>query len=144
MNRFKIMGVATVCGMTFGLGALVSGMANPAKVISFFDVTGGWDPSLALVMASALVVTFIGYYVLIGKHVPVFAQKQMLPTATQVDVRLIVGAVIFGAGWGLGGLCPGPALSVFAIGGETLTTFVLAMLCGVGAAKFMARSLGNS
>ena len=140
MNRFITIGVTAICGMTFGLGTLVSGMANPAKVISFFNLAGKWDPSLGLVMAAALSVTFIGYRILIGKHVPLFAEKQMLPTATQIDSRLIMGAASFGAGWGLGGLCPGPALSVFTIGGESVTTFVFAMLCGIGSAKFIARS----
>ncbi|MFD0914809.1 DUF6691 family protein [Pseudahrensia aquimaris] len=140
MNSIKIGFAAFLCGALFGVGALVSGMSNPAKVISFFNIFGDWDPSLALVMASALGVTFLGYKAVLGNQEPVLADKQMVPTSTQLDSPLIAGAVIFGAGWGIGGLCPGPALAAFGIGGTGVTTFVFAMLFGIGFAKFIARN----
>lgn len=143
MKHLASIIVSASCGLVFGLGALISGMANPAKVLSFFDVAGKWDPSLALVMGSALAVTFIGYRFLLGSQTPVLTAKQILPTRTDIDTPLIVGAIIFGVGWGLGGLCPGPALAALFIGGDSLFTFASAMVAGIVLAKFADRVRTN-
>ncbi len=140
MKNATVIIAAFLCGLIFGFGVLISGMANPAKVLSFFDVAGGWDPSLALVMASALAVTFLGYRLVLHRTHPVLTTDYVLPGATDVDGRLLFGAAVFGIGWGLGGLCPGPALSALIDGGQSVATFVFAMLTGVAVAKFVGRS----
>lgn len=124
--------VALLSGALFGAGLLVSGMTQPAKVIAFLDVTRGWDPSLAFVMGGALVVYAIAFRRIVGaRTAPLFDGAFHLPTRRDIDVRLVVGSAIFGIGWGLGGLCPGPGL-VAAAGGATVgLTFVAAMLAGM-------------
>jgi len=99
-------------GLIFGVGIMLSGMANPAKVLNFFDVVGTWDPSLALVMGGALVVTFIGYRLVLGRPSgkPVMAASFTLPTNRKLDAQLIGGSAVFGIGWGMAGFCPGAAL----------------------------------
>ncbi|WP_457108271.1 DUF6691 family protein [Methylobacterium sp. P5_C11] len=125
----------TVCafavGLLFGLGLLVSGMANPAKVLAFLDVTGRWDPSLALVMAGAVTVSAVGYHVAKRRGRPVFAPRLDIPTRRDLDARLIAGAAIFGLGWGLAGLCPGPALTILTLVPTRAATFVAAMVVGM-------------
>ncbi|MGH1418014.1 MAG: DUF6691 family protein [Hyphomicrobiaceae bacterium] len=140
MHRFLVVIAAVFSGLIFGFGVIVSGMVNPAKVLSFFDVAGAWDPSLALVMASALAVTVVGFRVLHNNYKPVFAPDYFLPTAMDIDSRLVVGAGLFGLGWGLAGFCPGPALAALVYGGQSVATFVLAMLTGIVAAKFITRT----
>ena len=122
---------ALFAGLIFGLGLVVSQMTNPAKVISFLDVFGDWDPSLALVMASALIVTAIGYRLVLKRTTPIFADQFQLPTRSDLDVRLILGAAMFGLGWGLVGLCPGPAIAGLAIGGSQIVLFLGAMTLGM-------------
>ena len=122
---------ALLAGLIFGLGLVVSQMTNPAKVISFLDVFGGWDPSLALVMGSALIVTAIGYRFVLKREAPVFAGRFQVPTRTDLDAKLIVGAAFFGIGWGLVGLCPGPAIAGLAIGGVQLLILLGAMAAGM-------------
>ena len=97
-------------GLIFGLGLLISGMANPAKVQNFLDLAGSFDPSLIFVMASALAVTFVGYRLVLRRERPVLAERFYLPSASIIDGRLILGAAMFGVGWGLSGFCPGPAI----------------------------------
>lgn len=121
---------ALVAGIVFGLGLAVSQMVNPAKVLAFLDIAGRWDPSLALVMGGALVVTFFGYRWVLGHDRPVYADTFRLPTARDVDARLMSGAAIFGIGWGLVGFCPGPALAALAFGRLEPVLFILAMLAG--------------
>lgn len=140
MKNASVIIAAFLCGLIFGFGALISGMANPAKVLSFFDIAGGWDPSLAVVMASAVAVTFLGYGLVLRRTGPALTADYLLPTARDVDSRLLLGVAVFGIGWGLGGLCPGPALSALIDGGQSVATFVFAMLTGVAAAKFVRRS----
>ncbi len=104
------MVAATVCGLIFGWGLLISGMVQPAKVIGFLDIFGTWDPSLAVVMAAALAVSSIGFRYAASRACPVLASESLWPTRTDIDPPLVIGATLFGIGWGLVGLCPGPAL----------------------------------
>jgi uncharacterized protein len=122
-----------LCGFIFGWGLFLSGMIRPDKVLNFLDVlaipSGGWDPSLAVVMAVALIVTFLGYR-LARPHKPVFAAASQWPTQTRIDRPLIVGSVLFGVGWGLVGLCPGPAIENLASLSTPVIVFVVAMAVG--------------
>ncbi|WP_017932402.1 YeeE/YedE family protein [Robiginitomaculum antarcticum] len=102
---------ALIAGLLFGAGLTISAMVNPAKVIAFLDIFGNWDPSLAFVMGGALLVTIPGYFVLRKKEKPLLEEQFFWPEATQVDRKLIIGATLFGMGWGLSGLCPGPAIA---------------------------------
>lgn len=140
MQKISIVVVAFIAGLIFSFGLIVSGMVNPAKVLSFFDIAGGWDPSMALVMASALAVTFVGFKFVHRRSQPVLSPEYLLPKATDIDSHLLLGAGLFGLGWGLVGLCPGPALAALVYGGQSVGTFVFAMLAGVGAAKFVNRT----
>lgn len=134
-QRFMASGVA---GLLFGAGLTVSGMVNPAKVQNFLDIAGTWDPSLAFVMGAAVVVTFVGYRVAWERGRPLFDTTFQLPTPTVIDARLIGGSALFGIGWGLGGFCPGPAISSLGTGGEGVWVFVAAMFAGMWAARQVA------
>ena len=121
---------AFAAGLLFGLGIAISGMANPAKVLNFFDVAGTWDPSLALVMGGALVTAFIGYRVLFGaRATPLFEPAYSLPANKNIDRSLIGGSALFGVGWGIAGFCPGGSIPALGFGGMETMTFVAA-LCG--------------
>ena len=122
---------AAAIGLVFGLGIVVSGMANPAKVLNFFDVFGTWDPSLLLVMGSALVVTFVGYRFVLQRPAPTFDRKFHLPTKRDLDVPLIGGSVVFGIGWGIAGFCPGGAIPALGSGEPSPLIFVAAMIGGI-------------
>ncbi|WP_340302335.1 YeeE/YedE family protein [Roseobacter sp. HKCCD7870] len=127
-----------IIGLIFGLGISLSGMSNPAKVINFFDVAGSWDPSLAFVMGGALLVTFIGYRLVLPRPSgPIFEGKFSLPTATKLDARLLGGSALFGVGWGIAGFCPGGALPAIGTGRLDVLAFVAAMLVGI----FVARAI---
>ncbi len=128
----KNTGVAFVAGLIFGLGLMVAGMTQPAKVIAFLDVTGDWDPSLAFVMVGAIAVHFVAYKLVPRLGNPLGAATFAIPTNTRVDRRLLTGAVLFGLGWGLGGYCPGPALTSLATGTVEALVFAAAMLAGMG------------
>ena len=121
---------AFVCGGFFGLGLGISGMANPAKVIGFADITGQWDPSLALVMAGALVVYAVGFRLSQRAGKPLWAPKFQVPSRNDIDARLTGGAVLFGIGWGLAGLCPGPSITALAFGMQEFYIFFAAMAVG--------------
>ena len=121
---------ALIAGFVFSIGLVVSQMVNPAKVLGFLDLFGQWDPSLAFVMGGALVVTAIGYRIVVRRGEPLFAEKFHLPGNKTIDARLAVGAVLFGIGWGLVGLCPGPALAALSIGGLPVLVFLLSMFAG--------------
>ncbi|MFN3616729.1 MAG: DUF6691 family protein [Aquabacterium sp.] len=128
-----------IVGLLFGLGLAVSGMTDPLKVQNFLDVTGTWDPSLALVMGGAVVVTFIGYRLAWKRGQPWLDQGFHLPTATAIDRKLVVGAAMFGVGWGLAGYCPGPALATVALGNTEVWWFVPAMLAGGWVQRWQAQ-----
>lgn len=129
---------ATAIGLVFGVGIVVSGMANPAKVLNFFDVFGTWDPSLALVMASALVVTFLGYRVVLQRPAPVLERQFHLPAKRHLDLRLIGGSALFGIGWGIAGFCPGGAIPALGSGQSSPLIFVASMIGGI----LLANGLG--
>ncbi|PWK61113.1 DUF6691 family protein [Roseicyclus mahoneyensis] len=129
--------VLFLIGVIFGTGIVVSGMANPAKVINFFDVAGTWDPSLIFVMGGALIVTAVGYRIVFGRGRPIFEGKFSLPTARNLDARLIGGSAVFGIGWGISGFCPGGALPALGTGRIDVIAFVAAMLAGIFAAKYL-------
>lgn len=102
--------ISYLIGLIFSVGISISGMANPAKVLNFFDVTGTWDPSLAFVMAGAIVVTFLGYRYALKRPSPLLSKSFLLPTSRDLDVRLFGGSAVFGIGWGIAGFCPGGSL----------------------------------
>jgi hypothetical protein len=118
-------------GILFGLGLSVSQMVNPGKVVAFLDLAGSWDPSLAFVMVGAILVSSVGYRLAGRRPRPLFADVFNLPTARQIDGRLIGGAALFGVGWGLSGFCPGPAVASLAFGLVPALVFVLAMIAGM-------------
>ena len=121
---------ALLSGTLFGLGLAVSGMINPAKVLAFLDVAGAWDPTLAFVMGGALAVTTPAFRYVLKRHRPWFADAFALPTKTDLEPRLITGAALFGIGWGLAGLCPGPAVTALVTGSVGVFVFFAAMLAG--------------
>jgi len=122
---------ALVAGLVFGLGLVIAEMVNPAKVLAFLDVLGRWDPSLAFVMGAALIVTSLGYRLVWNMRQPVFGARFILPQTREIDRRLALGAVLFGIGWGLVGLCPGPAIAALSFGGAPAWVFLGAMSAGV-------------
>lgn len=122
---------ALLSGLVFGLGLIVSGMANPAKVLGFLDLAGPWDPSLALVMAGAILVGFFAFLVAKKRTRSFIGAEMKLPTASAIDSRLLTGSALFGAGWGIAGFCPGPGLVALGMGEPKAAVFVLAMLVGM-------------
>lgn len=131
---------ALLAGLIFGLGLTISEMVNPAKVLAFLDLFGNWDPSLAFVMGAALLVTAIGYRIAWARPKPVFADQFQVPGNRQIDQRLAVGAVLFGIGWGLVGLCPGPAISALTFGGTQIYVFLASMGAGMALFEVFDRS----
>jgi uncharacterized protein len=125
-------------GLLFGLGLIISGMVNPAKVLNFLDIAGTWDPSLAFVMGGAVIVTFIGYKLVFKLKQPIFDSVFHLPTASHIDNRLVAGAAIFGIGWGLAGFCPGPAFTALGTGQSGAVIVVIAMIVGMVAARILS------
>lgn len=121
-----------LAGLVFGIGLIVSGMANPAKVLGFLDLFGKWDPSLGLVMGGAVAVASIAFFLARQRTVSLLGAALKLPTARDIDRRLVMGSVLFGVGWGIAGFCPGPALVVLGMGEGKAVVFVLAMLAGMG------------
>lgn len=119
-------------GLLFGLGLLVSGMANPEKVLGFLDIAGQWDPSLAFVMGGAIIVGFFAFTVAKKRTTSFLGFDIRLPAADRLDKRLVIGSVLFGAGWGLAGFCPGPGLVALGAGKTGAMVFVLAMIAGMG------------
>lgn len=131
--------VALLAGLVFGLGLVISQMVNPAKVIAFLDLFGNWDPSLAFVMGAALIVTAIGYRLVWRRPRPVLAERFQVPGNRKLDARLAIGALLFGLGWGLVGLCPGPAIAAITIGGVEALGFLAAMAVGMVAFELFDR-----
>ena len=127
-------------GALFGAGLAIGGMLNPAKVAGFLDIFGFWDPSLAFVMGGGVVASFIGMRLVQRRRAPLFAGSFRLPDAADIDRHLVGGAVLFGVGWGLGGLCPGPAVSSLVLVPGGVGLFVVMMLVGlIGGRVLMAR-----
>lgn len=118
-------------GLAFGLGLILSGMTDPGKVLGFLDITGSWDPSLALVMGGAVVISFIAFRLARLRGRTLSGATLKLPTSTLIDRRLVIGSLTFGAGWGLAGFCPGPALVSLGSGQPKAMVFVGAMLAGM-------------
>lgn len=136
MNLF----FALLAGLIFGLGLIVAGMANPAKVLGFLDIGGLWDPSLALVMAAAVAIAILGFTWAKKRKVSLLGQPLQLPTSNRIDRRLIGGSLLFGAGWGLAGICPGPALVLLGAGVFKGVIFVAAMVAGMAIFSLLERA----
>lgn len=127
---------ALVIGLLFGVGIALSGMANPAKVLNFFDFAGTWDPSLAFVMGGALLVTAIGYAFVLKRPAPIFDDQFHLPRKRDLDLPLIAGSAVFGIGWGISGYCPGGAIPALGLGKSDAWLFVGSMIAGIALARF--------
>ena len=131
----KRLVTAIVSGLVFGFGLTISGMVNPAKVLGFLDVTGNWDPSLALVLAGATGVATMIFRLVLKRQRPVLDSKFHLPTRSDVDSKLVLGAGIFGIGWGIAGFCPGPAYATLLQGRWETWVFFVAMITGMAVFK---------
>ena len=128
-----------LAGLVFGLGLIVSGMANPAKVLGFLDLTGNWDPSLALVMAGAISISFFAFLVAQKRSRSLIGADMRLPGGRHIDRRLVVGGLLFGVGWGIAGFCPGPGLVALGMGEVKALVFVASMLTGMITFEFLER-----
>jgi hypothetical protein len=129
-----------LCGLLFGAGLLISGMVQPAKVIGFLDIFGAWDPSLAVVMMAALAVSVPGFMLAKGRSRPLLAPRSFWPRSDDIDRPLVIGSALFGIGWGLVGLCPGPALESLASLSPEVIVFVAAMAAGMVVRDLWQRS----
>ena len=134
------LAAALASGLLFGLGLTVSRMIDPAKVLGFLDIAGSWDPSLAFVLAGAVGTAAIGFSFVLGHAAPLLAETFSLPTARSIDRRLVLGTAIFGVGWGLVGLCPGPALAGLGLVFQPVALFVVAMLAGMALFELTGRA----
>jgi uncharacterized membrane protein YedE/YeeE len=128
-----------LAGLVFGLGLIVSGMANPAKVLGFLDLAGPWDPSLAFVMAGAIAVGSLAFAVARKRTVSFLGAAMKLPTSRDIDRRPVIGSVLFGIGWGIAGFCPGPGLVALGMGETKALVFVVSMLVGMGIFELLER-----
>lgn len=138
--------VAAIVGLVFGLGLIISGMADPAKVLNFLDLTGRWDPSLAFVMGGAILVGLVAFRFVARRTKSLLGDPMRLPTAQHIDRRLVLGGLAFGVGWGLAGFCPGPALVSLASGHAEAVVFTIAMVAGMGVfemAEHFRRGVGK-
>jgi len=130
------LAAAVISGLVFGLGLAISGMVNPAKITGFLDVAGDWDPSLAFVLASATGVTVLTFRYILKRERPILDKGFHLPTRTDVDSPLIVGAGLFGIGWGIVGFCPGPVYTTLLMGRWETWVFFAAMIAGMASFRF--------
>jgi uncharacterized membrane protein YedE/YeeE len=130
---------AFIAGLLFGLGLIISGMTNPAKVIGFLDLAGEWDPSLAFVMAGAILIGAIGFTIAKKRQFSLLGAPMRLSSATKLDARLLLGSLVFGIGWGLSGFCPGPAVVSAAAGQPKAWLFVVSMLSGMALYTMLER-----
>jgi len=128
-----------LAGLLFGIGLIVSGMANPAKVIGFLDLFGSWDPSLAFVMAGAIAVGLVAFALARRRTLSLLGSQMVLPPAGKIDRRLLGGSLLFGIGWGIAGFCPGPAIVALGMGEAKALYFVVAMVAGMGAFELLER-----
>jgi uncharacterized protein len=133
--------IALAVGLVFGLGLCVSGMTEPTKVLGFLDLAGNWDPSLAFVMGGALAIAFVAFGLARGRRVALDGEPMQMPTARAVNPPLIVGSLIFGVGWGLAGICPGPAIVDVGFLNPRALVFVAAMACGMLAYRLVGLRL---
>lgn len=131
----KRLAVAIISGLIFGLGLVISGMMNPAKVIGFLDIAGNWDPSLAIVLAGASGITMLTFRLILKRQRPILDTKFHTPTRTDVDSTLVVGAGIFGIGWGVVGFCPGPVYATLLLGRSAPLVVFVSMIAGMTAFK---------
>jgi uncharacterized membrane protein YedE/YeeE len=133
MGRFIVF----ISGLLFGAGVTISEMVNPTKVLNFFDFLGAWDPTLIFVVGAGLLVALIGYQIILKREAPLFAPAFRLPASQGIDAKLLIGATLFGIGWGLSGFCPGPAVASLVFGRTESIAFVIAMAAGMILAKQM-------
>ena len=133
MTNHKTIGLVAslISGVIFGLGMAISGMTNTEKVQGFLDLAGDWDPTLAFVMVGGILVTFIGYPIIFRKDTPLFSDLFHLPTKKEINKPLLIGASLFGIGWGLVGYCPGPVIAGISYGYSSTFVFIAAMLAGM-------------
>jgi len=136
----RTIAAALVSGLLFGAGLAVSQMVNPAKVLGFLDIAGAWDPSLAFVLGGAVAVWAVAFQASRRMKAPLFALSFAVPTRRDIDLRLVGGAALFGVGWGLAGYCPGPAVSSLALGHWEPAVFLVAMLVGMFAYRFLPQA----
>lgn len=136
--------VGLVAGSLFGAGLVVGGMTDPARVQGFLDFTGRWDPTLAFVMGGAVVVHSLAYFAVKRRKAPVFTTSFQIPTRKDIDARLLLGAGLFGLGWGLGGFCPGPAITSLPFGGVSVLAFVVALLTSSWTVGWLETRLGRA
>ncbi|EJD6499285.1 YeeE/YedE family protein [Providencia rettgeri] len=132
--------IALISGILFGLGLVIAGMGNPAKILSFLDITGNWDPSLLVTMAVAMVISGVSYVFIKRKRVSILSCPLQIPTNQIIDKKLITGSVLFGVGWGLAGICPGPALLLTGMGVIQGVIFTLAMIAGMAIFQFTQKN----
>lgn len=130
---------ALLIGLIFGAGIALSGMINPAKVLNFFDIAKSWDPSLAFVMGGALIVTAIGYRLVLKRPAPLLDTRFHLPARKDIDLPLLAGAGLFGIGWGIAGFCPGGSIPALGLGEPAALIFVASMVCGIAATRLVRR-----
>ncbi|MBJ6137820.1 DUF6691 family protein [Marinobacter litoralis] len=135
---------ALVSGLIFGLGLIISGLANPAKVLGFLDLAGLWDPSLALVMGGAVLVGLVAFTVAKKRTLSLLGFNMKLPTSTRIDKRLVGGSLLFGVGWGIAGFCPGPALVAVGAGEIKGIVFVASMVAGMMLFELIERKRAQS
>jgi uncharacterized membrane protein YedE/YeeE len=126
---------ASISGLIFGFGLALAGMLNPSKVQGFLDIFGVWDPSLAFVMGGGIMVNAIGYYFVLKRDKPIYAEKFTLPRTTNIDKNLLIGSTIFGIGWGLAGLCPGPVISNVLLQPQDAVIFLIIMVFGLSVGR---------
>ena len=138
MNMGKL--AVLISGLLFGTGVTISGMVNPMKVLNFMDISGQWDATLIIVMGAGLAVTLAGYRLVFRRMAPLFEPRFKLPVKKSIDLKLLVGATLFGLGWGISGFCPGPAVASMVFGRAESITFVVAMAAGmVATLQFLNR-----
>ena len=135
---------AFVVGVLFGFGLILSGMTDPSKVQGFLDIAGLWDPSLGLVMGGAILVSSVAFFFASKRSRALLGEEIRMPSATEIDKRLVLGSLAFGAGWGLAGYCPGPAVASLATGMIEPVIFVVAMLTGMAIHEWHSRSIARS
>lgn len=132
--------IALVSGILFGLGLLLAGMGNPAKILAFLDITGNWDPSLLVTMAVAMVISGIAFQLVKKRKTSILNCPLQIPSSKIIDKKLVIGSVLFGLGWGLGGVCPGPAILLTGMGLTQGILFTLAMIAGMAIFQLFQRT----